>query len=328
MPWQIRAIAGPLQGAVYVLRRRAMFGRAGDCDIQIINDGVSRRHAKVVVEAEGPVLVDLRSNNGTFVGDQRVERRTLAPGDEFRIMGARFCLETANESSEQSHDSEVWAVKVTSGVTLRQTVDHLAVPRHEPPPRGDTLEDMETQPTRPTMKAKPLMRIGRKREPERHRMTALKPDGDPYAGDLVGDLLIFRDLQLRMIRRETLSPVEHRALAHLTTVFTQVADDPSPHASLRRFQRFACRFPARVRWLEGAIEHVAPVSVLDIGVGGARVAWRSHSLEVGVVAWLVIDRFLGGHTRTVVLPTRIAWTTEIDLGMQFAGTQEWEENSG
>ena len=85
MPWQLRATAGPLEGAVYVLRRRVTLGRAGDCDIQIINDGVSRRHAKVVAEGERYVLIDLSSNNGTYVGDERVQRHVLGIAREAHL---------------------------------------------------------------------------------------------------------------------------------------------------------------------------------------------------------------------------------------------------
>lgn len=135
MPWQLRATAGPLEGAVYVLRRRVTLGRAGDCDIQIINDGVSRRHAKVVAEGERYVLIDLSSNNGTYVGDERVQRHVLGPGDELRIMRTRFVFEPV-PTDEDDGDSDVWAVKITNGLTLRQTVDHLSIP--ERPPRAGT----------------------------------------------------------------------------------------------------------------------------------------------------------------------------------------------
>lgn len=333
MPWQLRATAGPLEGAVYRLRSRATLGRASDCDIQIINDGVSRKHAKITEEGAGHVLVDLGSNNGTWVADRRVERHVLRAGDELRIMRSRFVYEPMPVGDDAAQpDSDVWAVKVTNGRTLRQTVDHLSQPAslvmnlEEPDVDLDALDPpgAAADPgiaAAATSGARPFARI---LERERHRLTALRPDGSPYRGDLVGDILVFRDLQLRVTRREVISPLEQELLTRFAESFRQPADDPSPYAGLRRFVRFRCRFPARVRWLEGPLQDSSAVVVQDLGVGGARLTWREHPLDEGVVAWLVIDMAAGSRARTLVFPTRVAWVTPSELGVQFAGVAEWE----
>ena len=56
-------------------------GRAEDCDIQLSDKNVSRRHAEVRREGAGFVLVDLDSTNGTRVNDARIKRRDLNDGD-------------------------------------------------------------------------------------------------------------------------------------------------------------------------------------------------------------------------------------------------------
>jgi pSer/pThr/pTyr-binding forkhead associated (FHA) protein len=321
MSWQLRATAGPLEGAVYRLRSRATLGRAGDCDIQIIDDGVSRKHAKIVEDGEGHLLVDLGSNNGTYVGGQRVERHALRPGDEVRIMRSRFAYEAVPEGEDAvQHDSDVWAVKVTNSRTLRQTVDHLAAPPTQRPVMRDT-EDEGPVVSAATSGARPVARI---LERERHRLTALRPNGTAYKGDLVGDILVFRELQLRVTRHDPITPLEQELLHRFADAFRQPPDDPSPYAGLRRFVRFRCRFPARVRWLEGSEQGSAPVVVQDLGVGGARLTWRDHPLEEGLVAWLVVDVTAGSRARTLVFPTRVAWATPNEVGVQFAGVAEWE----
>jgi hypothetical protein len=322
MSWQLRAIAGPLEGATYRLRSRAILGRASDCDIQIINDGVSRKHAKIVEEGEGHVLIDLSSNNGTWIAEQRVERHALRNGDELRIMRSRFVYEAVADRDDGAlPESDVWAVKVTNGRTLRQTVDHLSAPVHVVEPSLRETSEEPTVDSAAISGARPVARI---LERERHRLTALRPDGSPYRGDLVGDILVFRDLQLRVTRHEPISSVEQELLQRFVDSFRQPPDDPSPYAGLRRFVRFRCRFPARVRWLEGPIQDSAAVVVQDLGVGGARLTWREHPLEEGVVAWLVIDVAAGSRARTLVFPTRVAWVTPSELGVQFAGVAEWE----
>lgn len=325
MSWQLRATAGPLEGAVYRLRSRATLGRASDCDIQIINDGVSRKHAKIMEEGGRHVLVDLSSNNGTFVGELRVERHELQAGDEVRIVRSAFVYEAVPAGEEGAPpESDVWAVKITNGRTLRQTVDQLARPAVEEPAFAarETADDHEAPlASAATSGARPVARI---LERERHRLTALRPDGSAYRGDLVGDILVFRDLQLRVMRRDSITPLEQELLQRFADSFRQPADDPSPYAGLRRFVRFRCRFPARMRWLEGPLEDSAAVVVQDLGVGGARLTWREHPLEEGVVAWLVIDVAAGSRARTLVFPTRVAWVTRHEVGVQFAGVAEWE----
>jgi DNA-binding winged helix-turn-helix (wHTH) protein len=61
-------------------------GRDPDVEIQLDASTVSRRHARLVVTAEGAVLEDFGSKNGTFRGSERVTSPVqLADGDSIRI---------------------------------------------------------------------------------------------------------------------------------------------------------------------------------------------------------------------------------------------------
>jgi len=64
----------PLQTPVTLL------GRGTDCDLRLVDPGVSRHHAELRVENDQVVLVDLGSTNGTFVNGQPVRRVTLSDG--------------------------------------------------------------------------------------------------------------------------------------------------------------------------------------------------------------------------------------------------------
>ncbi|MEM9459253.1 MAG: FHA domain-containing protein [Myxococcota bacterium] len=119
----LRATSGPQAGAVYVLGRRTTIGRASDCDIQILHEGVSRRHAKITQQPDGSMIVtDLSSDNGTFVGEQRVTRHRLQSGEAIRIMRSRFTY--AQDEGSKHETSPIFRQKVTSGESLRQTADH------------------------------------------------------------------------------------------------------------------------------------------------------------------------------------------------------------
>jgi pSer/pThr/pTyr-binding forkhead associated (FHA) protein len=63
----------------------AVLGRSKDCDIQIMDPNVSRRHAEIRPAGQGFTIVDLGSTNGIEVNGKRVERLELADGSRFTI---------------------------------------------------------------------------------------------------------------------------------------------------------------------------------------------------------------------------------------------------
>ncbi len=58
-----------------------VLGRGQESDVQVADTGVSRRHAEVRLEADGAVLADLQSTNGTRVNGRRVGTARLRDGD-------------------------------------------------------------------------------------------------------------------------------------------------------------------------------------------------------------------------------------------------------
>ena len=64
---------------------RTVIGRSRDCDVQVGDPNVSRRHAEVRREGGSYVLLDLDSTNGIEVGGKRVKRLELSDGSRFTI---------------------------------------------------------------------------------------------------------------------------------------------------------------------------------------------------------------------------------------------------
>jgi hypothetical protein len=60
-------------------------GRARDCDIQLADQNVSRRHAEVRQEGAAYWVVDLDSTNGMEVNGRRVKRAKLRQGDRITL---------------------------------------------------------------------------------------------------------------------------------------------------------------------------------------------------------------------------------------------------
>jgi hypothetical protein len=68
-------------GSTYELQTPVtLLGRGTDCDLRLVDTGVSRHHAELRVEDDQVVLVDLGSTNGTFVNGQPVRRVALTDG--------------------------------------------------------------------------------------------------------------------------------------------------------------------------------------------------------------------------------------------------------
>ena len=68
-----------------------MVGRDRTCSIVLPHPAVSRRHARITVGTQAPVLEDLKSANGTYVNNNRVERVVLKPGDIVRFGADPAC---------------------------------------------------------------------------------------------------------------------------------------------------------------------------------------------------------------------------------------------
>jgi hypothetical protein len=66
-------------------KRRLVLGRSRDCDIQITDPNVSRRHAELRQEGAAFWLVDLGSTNGIDVNGRRKARVKLADGDRVTL---------------------------------------------------------------------------------------------------------------------------------------------------------------------------------------------------------------------------------------------------
>lgn len=83
-------------------RDSTLIGRDAGCDIVVVDDGVSRRHARIDKTHAGHFeLVDLSSTNGTLVEGRAVSRMLLLDGDRFVVGDTRFTM-LLQEQAEES----------------------------------------------------------------------------------------------------------------------------------------------------------------------------------------------------------------------------------
>ncbi len=87
MPFAFKFISGKYQGGEFPLPQEGelLIGRSSDLDLVLVEDMVSRKHAKLTVQQVGVSITDLGSTNGTFVNGEKVRRTELKLNDRVLI---------------------------------------------------------------------------------------------------------------------------------------------------------------------------------------------------------------------------------------------------
>jgi pSer/pThr/pTyr-binding forkhead associated (FHA) protein len=86
-PFALRFISGKYQGDEFPIApdREIVLGRSNDLDVVLVEDMVSRRHAKISYTQDALLIEDLGSTNGTFVNGEKIKRARLKEGDRVLI---------------------------------------------------------------------------------------------------------------------------------------------------------------------------------------------------------------------------------------------------
>ncbi len=82
-----------------------LLGRGTDCDLRLVDPGVSRHHAELRVENGQVVLVDLGSTNGTFVNGQPVRRVVLSDGTHVSLGRTTLVFRQDGQNPEDGQGS-------------------------------------------------------------------------------------------------------------------------------------------------------------------------------------------------------------------------------
>jgi len=124
----LRVKAGPNTGVVYELGgEKITIGRELDSSIQVADEAVSRRHAEVFQIGELTFIEDLKSRNGTFLNDRRIEKEVLRNGDRIRVGGTLFVFDDRPEGAISAR------VRFHAGADFSRTVEFASLEDTLPP---------------------------------------------------------------------------------------------------------------------------------------------------------------------------------------------------
>jgi len=107
--YALKFISGKYQGGEYPLKmeRQVIIGRSSDLDMVLVEDMVSRKHAKITLTGGKITIEDLGSTNGTFVNGEKVKQARLKEGDRILIGTSILKLVHQGDHAAEMDDQQV-----------------------------------------------------------------------------------------------------------------------------------------------------------------------------------------------------------------------------
>jgi two-component system cell cycle response regulator len=111
-------LAGASVGEMYkVDGEKTVIGRGQKAQVRLLDDGISREHAQLVVEGSKIFLEDLGSTNGTFCNGLKVDRRELADGDKILVGSTTILKFTYHDNLDEIFQKQMYESALRDGLT-------------------------------------------------------------------------------------------------------------------------------------------------------------------------------------------------------------------
>ncbi|MGD0676578.1 MAG: DUF4388 domain-containing protein [Polyangiaceae bacterium] len=103
----LRFISGKYQGGEFPIAadRQVLIGRSSDLDMVLVEDMVSRKHARIAMQGDQIWIEDLGSTNGTFVNGEKIKRARLKEGDRV-LIGTSILKVIASDAARDGLDAK------------------------------------------------------------------------------------------------------------------------------------------------------------------------------------------------------------------------------
>jgi len=103
----LRFISGKYQGGEFPVaaEKQIVVGRSSDLDMVLVEDMVSRKHARIAMQGDQIWIEDLGSTNGTFVNGEKIKRARLKEGDRV-LIGTSILKLIAGDAPRENMDAK------------------------------------------------------------------------------------------------------------------------------------------------------------------------------------------------------------------------------
>jgi diguanylate cyclase (GGDEF)-like protein len=112
-------LAGSNVGEMYKLNEGEMvIGRSVNAEIQLLDEGISRKHCKIRRASGGDVFIeDLGSTNGTFSNGEPISVHRLADGDKIQVGSTTILKFTYTDNLEENFQRQMYDSALRDGLT-------------------------------------------------------------------------------------------------------------------------------------------------------------------------------------------------------------------
>src|SRR4029078_1160423 len=111
-------LAGASVGEMYKIEvEKTVIGRGQNAQIRLLDDGISREHAQLVIQGERVVLEDVGSTNGTYCNGLKVDRKELADGDKILVGSTTILKFTYHDNLDEIFQKQMYEAALRDGLT-------------------------------------------------------------------------------------------------------------------------------------------------------------------------------------------------------------------
>src|SRR5579872_356839 len=111
-------LAGTSVGEMYKIEsEQTIIGRGQKAQIRLMDDGISREHAQLVVQGERVILEDMGSTNGTYCNGLKVDRKELVDGDKILVGSTTILKFTYHDNLDEIFQKQMYESALRDGLT-------------------------------------------------------------------------------------------------------------------------------------------------------------------------------------------------------------------
>jgi diguanylate cyclase (GGDEF)-like protein len=111
-------LAGSSVGEMFKIDAEVtIIGRGQKAQIRLLDDGISREHARLVQRSDHVVLEDLGSTNGTYCNGLKVDTKELADGDKILVGSTTILKFTYHDNLDEIFQKQMYESALRDGLT-------------------------------------------------------------------------------------------------------------------------------------------------------------------------------------------------------------------